>query len=153
MMTFSGYVDVCSFLRLWGIFCFLSHLHVFRLDTLPPHPRTHQTFLLILIFIFLSSDVTNLHALMDLMLFCPLWGPMDDCGFLSLMLPPSSFVSSFLWVEYRSAAGEWSRHLFSFFKCIKVSLSRTDIFHYYLINLPPTSDFSFLDWRERHCQG
>lgn len=146
-MTFSGCMDVCSFAKLLGIFCFLSHLSVFRLE--PPLHIHNQAFSLILTFSFLSSDVTNLHALMDLVHSCPAWGPMDVCVFISLTLLPSFIVSFPLWVEYRSAAGHWSRHFLLLSKGIKVSWSRTESLHYYLINLPRTSDFSFLDWREK----
>lgn len=86
---------------------------------------------------------------MDLVLSCLAWGPMSVCGFISLTLLPSSIVRSPVWVEYRSATGHWSRHFLLLSKGIKVSLSRTESLHYYLINLPRTSDFSFLDWREK----
>lgn len=110
----------------------------------------NQAFSLILTFIFLSSDVTNLHALMGLVHSCPAWGPMDICGFISLMLLPSSIVSSPLWVEYRSAAGHWSRHFLLLSKGIKVSLSRTESLHYYLINLAMYKWF-FISWLKREA--
>ena len=77
-------------------------------------------------------------------------------GFSSLAQLLCSFVSFLLWVERRSVVVLLllsfikSRNLISFLshpsKRLFLELA---FFHYYLVNLPHTSDFSFLDWGKK----
>lgn len=77
-------------------------------------------------------------------------------GFSSLAQLLCSFVSFLLWVEHRSVVVLLllsfikSRNLISFLshpsKRLFLELA---FFHYYLVNLPHTSDFSFLDWGKK----
>lgn len=95
------------------------------------------------------SDVTCFYALYTLC-FCPFQTTVDDCGFqfpdtTVLVLCKLPLVGR---TQISCCLIKQASHFIPF-TSIKMSFPKLAFFHYYLVNLPHTSDFSFLDWGKK----